>query len=1171
METPDQPPQTFGESLQDASKATSDSPIANSSTPPAAQQIPVADNRQVHTSALGNSLAHTSGLNGHPEPSRTSTHPKAVQEQVLLAHLAPLADPTLAAIPVPVTVAIPAQDNSTIPALQSSCDVSEQLVNQTDQRQTSSVQPVGTLTSQVQPSSSPFQTVLKTYFPDAQAIKAAVLPQTQPGLDETKSEAGIALQTLQSPDQSAVPAESQIGRPGSLAKQDQGVTSDAVSTTSSTPSMSDIQNTAPITSDFEVQNAPPNDGTNTATNNIPDASFNAVQSATLNANRLPEQSPLSQQPPVARTEAGLSAISMQAPEVAQPATKDAATSDAQSSFPKEMSTEFVNPVSTPTSLQVADTDQQPATSTIPVEVHNSSPKEVLQEISRATFSSSSNTASNPVDDAVPEVASNTISNATQNAVPQGTENDKLRPIAESISDPIASTTSKPTSSAAPRISAQLEVSAPLSTIPEQAAQPARNPIQNASQEQQPISVTSGSFMPDTAASQDVAQLRVSSALSTSVPIKSPATIEIFTSNSAQQSPSQPVVDLPSRSVNDTGESLEPQPATSSTSIPVTIAAPGTEDDPSPKAEPQGPSDPILGVLTKPVSNTAQSFTNEANSKVIPNSLSRLGLNVNSDVSVNSSPRAAAGSAVNSFSSAPSDAAEVTSSSSASVLVANYPSKPPSDAAVATSSRAASVLVANAPSNTVLDTTVGTSSDAAPVLVANSSSNSVSDAADRTPASSAVSVAANETQNAPAKAVLSDISSQVLKPVQDVVLSALLGKTSGTVAHIVAQTSPAPVPPASTKAVAISTTDSITDLVPQAGPVPRSHVAPIPQSGEEASAKKPVAETLNQTSVVPSIPYQSAPDDGATTSVLSVQGSATEQLVTLAKPSGGLVASSLSVGTIQNSVLVSGQSATGSSNGRLGGKESSTDQIGLTQHAQSIPDKTGKQTNSQDSTPSGDQGQGSPSSQVQSATPLQTNQGNQGGLAPAHAQTAGSASPVQAAPTLAGAPTLASKIPEHTSNVSTALPQVSPVINTAKLVQSMGQSEMRVGMRSTEFGNISISTSSTRDMISAQISLDHGELAKTLAASLPEMQTRLGTNQAMDVRINMNGTGTMNGAGTSSSMSNGSADQSRGGRQQAGETSSNHSGYGVQEPHYSSGRTAATIGDARINARLDITV
>jgi hypothetical protein len=109
------------------------------------------------------------------------------------------------------------------------------------------------------------------------------------------------------------------------------------------------------------------------------------------------------------------------------------------------------------------------------------------------------------------------------------------------------------------------------------------------------------------------------------------------------------------------------------------------------------------------------------------------------------------------------------------------------------------------------------------------------------------------------------------------------------------------------------------------------------------------------------------------------------------------------------------------------------------------------------------------------------------------------------------------------------------------------------------------------MISAQISLDHGELAKTLAASLPEMQARLGSNQAMDVRIDTNGTGTMNGAGTSSGMSNGSADQSRGGRQQPGDSSSSRTGYGVQEQQFSSGRAAATTGDARINARLDITV
>ena len=115
-----------------------------------------------------------------------------------------------------------------------------------------------------------------------------------------------------------------------------------------------------------------------------------------------------------------------------------------------------------------------------------------------------------------------------------------------------------------------------------------------------------------------------------------------------------------------------------------------------------------------------------------------------------------------------------------------------------------------------------------------------------------------------------------------------------------------------------------------------------------------------------------------------------------------------------------------------------------------------------------------------------------------------------------------------------MPQALPAINTAKLIQSMGQSEMRVGMRSNDFGNISISTSATRDLISAQISLDHGELARTLAAHLPEMQARLGGNQAMDVRIDMNGQRAEQSAGTSAGMSNGSADQSRGDRQQNGQ-------------------------------------
>jgi hypothetical protein len=250
-------------------------------------------------------------------------------------------------------------------------------------------------------------------------------------------------------------------------------------------------------------------------------------------------------------------------------------------------------------------------------------------------------------------------------------------------------------------------------------------------------------------------------------------------------------------------------------------------------------------------------------------------------------------------------------------------------------------------------------------------------------------------------------------------------------------------------------------------------------------------------------------------------------------------------------------------------------MGLTQHAHSISDQTGKQTNSQDSTPSGDQSQGSSSSQAQSAQQLQANLGNQPVVAAAHSsQGGGNAIPAQVTPTPAGATATPSRTPDHASaasTASTALPQAVPVINTARLVQSMGQTEMRVGMRSTEFGNISISTSTTRDTISAQISLDHGELAKTLAASLPEMQARLGSNQALNVRIDMNGTGTTSGAGTSSSMSNGSSDQSSGGRQQSGNSSSSRSGYSIPAQQFSSSRAASTPGEGRINARLDITV
>jgi hypothetical protein len=201
--------------------------------------------------------------------------------------------------------------------------------------------------------------------------------------------------------------------------------------------------------------------------------------------------------------------------------------------------------------------------------------------------------------------------------------------------------------------------------------------------------------------------------------------------------------------------------------------------------------------------------------------------------------------------------------------------------------------------------------------------------------------------------------------------------------------------------------------------------------------------------------------------------------------------------------------------------------------------------------------------------------NHSAAAIAQAQNTAIVFPQQTSPTPVGASTVAAKTVDHAASVSTVVPQALPAINTAKLIQNMGQSEMRVGMRSTEFGSISISTSATRDLISAQISLDHGELAKTLAAGLPEMQARLGGNQAMDVRIDMNGAGTGQGTGqgtgTSSGMLNSSADQSHSGRQQSGNAASSYSGNGVGEQQLPPAAAAMTTGYAGLGARLDIRV
>ncbi len=100
---------------------------------------------------------------------------------------------------------------------------------------------------------------------------------------------------------------------------------------------------------------------------------------------------------------------------------------------------------------------------------------------------------------------------------------------------------------------------------------------------------------------------------------------------------------------------------------------------------------------------------------------------------------------------------------------------------------------------------------------------------------------------------------------------------------------------------------------------------------------------------------------------------------------------------------------------------------------------------------------------------------------------------------ASAPAAAPSVPAALADPS-AGPAALPSASSAQLIQSAGQTEMRLGMRSAEFGNISISTSVSHQAISAQISLDHSELGRALAVHLPAIEEKLGSAYGLHARV-----------------------------------------------------------------------
>jgi flagellar hook-length control protein FliK len=65
-----------------------------------------------------------------------------------------------------------------------------------------------------------------------------------------------------------------------------------------------------------------------------------------------------------------------------------------------------------------------------------------------------------------------------------------------------------------------------------------------------------------------------------------------------------------------------------------------------------------------------------------------------------------------------------------------------------------------------------------------------------------------------------------------------------------------------------------------------------------------------------------------------------------------------------------------------------------------------------------------------------------------------------------------------------------VVHSAKLVERIGEAELRLGIRAGEFGNVDIRTSMVRNQFTAEISVERGELGRVMAAELPGLQSRL---------------------------------------------------------------------------------
>lgn len=116
---------------------------------------------------------------------------------------------------------------------------------------------------------------------------------------------------------------------------------------------------------------------------------------------------------------------------------------------------------------------------------------------------------------------------------------------------------------------------------------------------------------------------------------------------------------------------------------------------------------------------------------------------------------------------------------------------------------------------------------------------------------------------------------------------------------------------------------------------------------------------------------------------------------------------------------------------------------------------------------------------------------------------------------ASRPTDSQDLPATHSEVGVVA--TTPEIRSATLVNALNGTEMRVGMQSGEFGDISIRTTMSPQLMHTQISLDHGELSQVISNHVSAAQAKLGDELGLraSIEINHSGASLQGNAGQSS--------------------------------------------------------